>query len=99
MEDKTLQGGVQKPATNLNETKQGNDNNVINKESPVKNDTDTEPDEFIGPDADTDLPIDGEVVNDAVLRGEPHHANDEIKNFPDQDNKPVIPSKKDAGKL
>ena len=100
MEDKTLQKGIKKPETDVNETKSDNDNNVINKETPVKNDMDTEPDEFIGPDADTDLPIDGEVVNDAVLRGEPH-ADKDIKNLPlpDKNEKPGIPSKKDDGKL
>lgn len=38
---------------------------------------DTAPDEFIAPDADTDVPIDGQVRNDAVLRGE-DHAQDRI---------------------
>ena len=37
-----------------------------------KRDTDTEPDEFIAPEADTDIPLDGSVKNDAVLRGEDH---------------------------
>ncbi|HEX6432552.1 MAG TPA: hypothetical protein VF008_32885 [Niastella sp.] len=71
MEDKTLQEG-KKRETDVNESKSGKDNSLIKEETPGKNDTDTEPDEFIGPDADTDLPIDGEVINDAVLRGEPH---------------------------
>lgn len=97
MEDKKLQEGLQKPGTNTNKTKPGSDD--IKEESPVKNDTDTEPDEFIGTNADTDQPIDGQVINDAVLRGEPH-ANTEI-NWPAQDNKNKrdIPPKKDAEKL
>ncbi|MBO9204455.1 MULTISPECIES: hypothetical protein [Niastella] len=37
-----------------------------------KRDNDTAPDEFLGPDADTDVPLDGSVENDAVLRGEGH---------------------------
>jgi len=85
MEDKTLQEG-RKLETDVNESKPGKDNSLIKEETPAKNDTDTEPDEFIGPDADTDLPIDGEVINDAVLRGEPH-ANTEIKNLPVQEPK------------
>ena len=100
MEDKTLKEGLKKPETDINETKQGNDDRVNKEEPQLKNDSDTEPDEFIGPDADTDLPIDGQVVNDAVLRGEPH-ANDDIKNLPlpDKNKKPAIPLKKDAEKL
>jgi hypothetical protein len=100
MEDKMLKEEIQKREAGVNETKSDRDNNDIQKENPVKNDTDTEPDEFIGPDADTDLPIDGQVVNDAVLRGEPHADND-IKNLPlpDKDKKPGIPPKKDTGRL
>jgi hypothetical protein len=64
--------------------KKGNDNvNVELKKELQKRDTDTAPDEFIGPDADTDLPIDGSVVNDAVLRGEPH-ADDKVNQQPDK---------------
>jgi hypothetical protein len=99
MEDKTLQEEVQKPEADLNESNPGSGNPGNKKENPVKNDTDTEPDEFIGPDADTDLPIDGQVVNDAVLRGEPHADND-IDNLPLPDkNKKPVPSKKDTGTL
>lgn len=44
-----------------------------------KNQTDTAPDEFIAPNADTDLPLEGEgIVNDAVLRGEDHE-NDKVE--------------------
>lgn len=45
-----------------------------------KNETDTAPDEFIAPNADTDVPLDHEgIVNDAVLRGEDHE-NDKADN-------------------
>jgi hypothetical protein len=81
------------------ETSLSNDNKVVQKETPVKNDSDTEPDEFISPNADTDLPIEGQVINDAVLRGEPH-ADDKARNWPPQDkrNKSDMPQKKDAEK-
>lgn len=49
-----------------------NDYNPDEKKATAKTDSDTEPDEFLGPNADTDQPIDGEVINDAVLRGEDH---------------------------
>lgn len=55
--------------------------NADQKKAALKGDSDTEPDEFIGPDADTDLPIDGQVLNDAVLRGEP-----KADDWPSQDN-------------
>jgi hypothetical protein len=99
MEDNTLQEGVQKPETDVNNTNP-NSNDPVNKKENPKNDTDTEPDEFIGPDADTDLPIDGQVVNDAVLRGEPH-ADDDIDNLPlpDKNKKPGKPAQKDTGTL
>jgi hypothetical protein len=100
MEDKTLQAEAQKPESDVHKTDSGPGNPGNKKENPVKNDTDTEPDEFIGPDADTDLPIDGQVVNDAVLRGEPH-ADSDIDNLPlpDKNRKPGIPPKKDTGNL
>ena len=49
----------------------------LKKASLINNDTgpDTAPDEHISPKADTDQPIDGQVLNDAVLRGEPHDEN------------------------
>ncbi|OQP44471.1 hypothetical protein A4H97_08835 [Niastella yeongjuensis] len=53
------------------QTGQNNINPELKKEL-QKRDTDTAPDEFIGPDADTDVPLDGSVQNDAVLRGENH---------------------------
>jgi hypothetical protein len=51
--------------------------------SRVNSDSDTEPDEFISPKADTDEPIDHQILNDAVLRGEPH--TDNTTNLPKQD--------------
>lgn len=57
--------------------------NVELKKALQKRDTDTAPDEFIGPDADTDVPLDNSVENDAVLRGEPH-ADDTVNQEPDQ---------------
>ena len=50
----------------------GHDYNPDEKKATAKTDTDTEPDEFLGPNADTDQPIEGQVINDAVLRGEDH---------------------------
>jgi hypothetical protein len=100
MEDKTLQEG-KKPDTDVNESKSGKDNSLIKGETPAKNDTDTEPDEFIGPEADTDQPINGEVINDAVLRGEPH-ANIETaqeNKAIQENNKRDTPPKKDIEKL
>lgn len=47
------------------------DLNIANKKARGVNETDTAPDEFIGPNADTDQPVDGQIINDAVLRGEP----------------------------
>ena len=59
------------------------------KKVPAENETDTAPDEFIGPNADTDQPIDGQVTNDAVLRGEPSA----------HDRHPDEPSEEDAPKM
>jgi hypothetical protein len=57
--------------------------NVELKKELQKRDTDTGPDEFIGPDADTDVPLDGSVKNDAVLRGEDHaDVNEKIDKLP-----------------
>ena len=64
------QNKKQEPEKN-EKTGQNNINDDLLKEL-QKRDTDTEPDEFIGPDADTDIPSDGSVENDAVLRGEDH---------------------------
>jgi hypothetical protein len=57
-------------------------NDKLKKE---KNNTDTAPDEFLSPKADTDQPIDGQVLNDGVLRGEPY---DDTANVPPPDKQP-----------
>lgn len=63
--------------------KETNNVNVELLKELQKRDTDTAPDEFIGPDADTDVPIDGAVKNDAVLRGEDHaDENEKIDKLP-----------------
>jgi hypothetical protein len=68
--------------------KKDNNVNVELQKELQKRDTDTAPDEFIGPDADTDLPTDGAVKNDAVLRGEDHaEENEKIDKLPPQYNK------------
>ena len=62
--------------------------------------TDTAPDQFIGPNADTDTPFDGEVVNDAVLRGE-NKPEEKAVDGQTQDSKEVNksgPAKMDADK-
>jgi hypothetical protein len=65
--------------------KEDNNVNVELQKELQKRDTDTGPDEFIGPDADTDLPTDGSVKNDAVLRGEDHaDENEKIDKLPKQ---------------
>ena len=52
------------------------DRNLEREKKAGKNETDTAPDEFIAPNADTDVPLDGEgIVNDAVLRGENHQTD------------------------
>jgi hypothetical protein len=62
-----------------------NNVNVELQKALQKRDTDTAPDEFIGPDADTDQPLDGTVINDAVLRGEDHaDENEKINKLPPQ---------------
>ena len=62
----------EKEDPNKNAQKGKNNVNVELQKELQKRDTDTAPDEFIGPDADTDVPLDGSVKNDAVLRGEDH---------------------------
>lgn len=42
------------------------------EKTPAQKDSDTAPDEFIGRYADTDIPEDGQIRNDAMLRGEDH---------------------------
>lgn len=56
------------------------------QEPSPKIETDMEPDEFLAPNADTDQPIDHQVLNDAVLRGE-DHANEKVDNIPARDKK------------
>jgi hypothetical protein len=82
-----------------NKTSPGNDNNPEPQET-SKADTDIEPDEFIAPNADTDLPIDHQVMNDAVLRGEVH-ADKEFDNLSPKDKriKDNQQKKMDAGNL
>jgi hypothetical protein len=62
------------------EKRPGDKINVDPKKIPPQTDSDVEPDEFIGTNADTDQPLDGQVTNDAVLRGEPH-ADDNLANY------------------
>ncbi|WP_207515669.1 hypothetical protein [Longitalea luteola] len=47
-------------------------------------DSDMEPEEIVSSKADTDVPMDGQVNNDAVLRGEPH-AEDKTINGPSEE--------------
>lgn len=65
-----------------------------NPNEPTANDIDTAPDETVGADADTDTPIDREVVNDAVLRGE-DRPDDTPK--PTEETKPEGPAKMNTG--
>ncbi|WP_205509945.1 hypothetical protein [Longitalea arenae] len=67
--------------------KTGNNDNADLEQTPLKAaDSDMEPDEFIGSNADTDLPLDRQVINDAVLRGEPK-ADDKALKGPPEDKK------------
>lgn len=67
------QKGSKKQAPDEPELK-GIDSSLAPKKIPTK-DTDTEPDEFIGHDADTDQPVDRQILNDSVLRGEGYAGN------------------------
>ena len=62
----------------------GNNPKTGQQQTPAKPDSDMEPDEFLAPNADTDLPIDHHVSNDSVLRGE-DHADEKADNLPSQD--------------
>jgi len=73
-----------KEQINKRETKPDNNPNTGKQQTPLKGETDMEPDEFLAPNADTDLPIDHHVSNDAVLRGE-DHADEKADNQPSQD--------------
>ena len=71
---------MQQGNTAKQKDKAANDRNLEQEKKAGKNQTDTAPDEFIAPNADTDVPLEGEgIVNDAVLRGE-NHANDKPEN-------------------
>jgi hypothetical protein len=89
-----------KEQMNKNTTNPGNDYTPDPQETPLKADTDMEPDEFIAPNADTDLPIDHQVMNDAVLRGE-IHTDKPFDNKPSKDkrNKDNQQKKMDAGNI
>ena len=72
MQQSNVKSGQNKKATGDNETRSENERK-LEQEKKGKNDTDTEPDEFIAPNADTDTPLEGKgIVNDAVLGGEDH---------------------------
>ena len=73
MQQSNVQGGQNKKATGNNDVKSDNERKLEQEKITGKNDTDTEPDEFIAPNADTDTPLEGKgIVNDAVLGGEDH---------------------------
>jgi hypothetical protein len=80
-----------------NEQKLANENFPDKDKMQRKNDTDTEPDEFISPNADTDQPLDRHVSNDAVLSGE-DNTNYRIDNLPDNKKEQGKPQKKDIDK-
>ena len=72
MQHENIQGGQTKE-DRKKAAKPVNDRNAEKEKTAGKNQTDTAPDEFIAPNADTDLPLNNEgIVNDAVLRGEDH---------------------------
>ncbi|OQP62256.1 hypothetical protein [Niastella populi] len=71
--------------------------NIENEEKQLENKTDTAPDEFISPNADTDQPMDGHVINDAVLFGE-DHAQYKVDDVPENKDKPGKKQKKDVEK-
>jgi hypothetical protein len=94
------QVNLNEQAQGADKNKPGNKMNVDQEKTTTKGpEPDTEPDEFISPNADTDLPINGEVINDAVLRGEPK-ADDIAYNWPpkDKSKEAKSSSKKDAEK-
>ena len=66
------------------EKKATNTPNLQQEKELAKSDSDTAPDEFIAPNADTDTPLEGKgIVNDAVLGGEGHKS----ENFEKKDEK------------
>lgn len=56
------------------------DDNLRKEEAQLQNKSDTAPDEFIAPDADTDQPLNGGIENDATLHGE-EHQDDNVDNL------------------
>lgn len=71
---------MQQGNTSKQKEKAAKDRKLEQEKIAGKNQTDTAPDEFIAPNADTDLPLENEgIVNDAVLRGEDHE-NDKAEN-------------------
>jgi hypothetical protein len=84
MEQGNLPGSQKEKAPGVNETKSENERKLEQQKVTGKNDTDTEPDEFIAPNADTDTPLDGKgIVNDAVLGGE-DHTSEKFENEPEK---------------
>jgi hypothetical protein len=82
-QDRNLQQGTKEKITGGNKTERaedGKDDNLSKEEARLQNKSDTAPDEFIAPDADTDQPLDDGIVNDATLRGEDHQ-DDNIDNL------------------
>jgi hypothetical protein len=73
----------------------GNTDNAVTLKKTTVKDNDTAPDEFIGHDADTDLPVDRQITNDGVLRGEKPFGEEEANIAGDQQEGP---KKMDAGK-
>lgn len=72
MQHENIQGGQSKEKSE-NAEKPLNDRDIEQEKAAGKDQPDTAPDEFIAPNADTDLPLDGKgIVNDAVLGGEDH---------------------------
>lgn len=73
------QGG-QESIPKISDGKEDKDNKLRKEVAQLQNKTDTAPDEFIAPSADTDQPLDDGIVNDATLRGEDHQ-DDNIDNL------------------
>lgn len=93
-----MKNKINKEAAGDQETNPANQQNIEEKLAQAKNKTDTAPDEFISPSADTDQPMDGHVVNDAVLFGE-DHATMNIDKLGEKGNKPGKQNPIDKGNL
>lgn len=78
---KDKEEGLKKQARKKFETEAGEDQPAAGKKTPAGEDPDTVPDEFIATKPDIDEPVDRQVRNDAVLRGE-DHANDKLFSSP-----------------